>query len=76
VQETDIDGFNIPYAITPGSFEDVVEHVVPELQRRGIYKREYAPGTLRNKIFGAGDTLPESHRGSRYRYAGRTPAIA
>ncbi|MBO0767174.1 MAG: LLM class flavin-dependent oxidoreductase, partial [Solirubrobacterales bacterium] len=54
VEETDIDGFNLPYAITPGTFEDVVDHIVPELQRRGLYKTEYAPGTLRNKLFGRG----------------------
>jgi hypothetical protein len=40
---------------------------VPELQRRGIYKRDYAPGTLREKLFGAGPRLPESHPGARYR---------
>ena len=68
VEETDIDGFNLPYAITPGSFEDVVEFLVPELQRRGAYKTAYAPGTLRNKTFGEGDHLPSSHRGHGYRY--------
>jgi len=30
-----IDGFNLAYAITPGTFEDLVEFIVPELQRRG-----------------------------------------
>jgi len=68
IEETDIDGFNLPYAITPGSFEDVVEYLVPELQRRGAYKTAYAPGTLRSKIFGQGDHLPSSHRGHSYRY--------
>lgn len=68
VEETDIDGFNLPYAITPGSFEDVVEFLVPELQRRGAYKTAYSPGTLRNKLFGQGDHLPSSHRGHRYCY--------
>jgi hypothetical protein len=68
IEETDIDGFNLPYAITPGSFEDVVEFLVPELQRRGAYKTAYAAGTLRNKIFGQGDHLPDSHRGHSYRY--------
>lgn len=31
-EETDVDGFNLPYAITPGTFADVVDHLVPELQ--------------------------------------------
>ncbi|MEE1621759.1 LLM class flavin-dependent oxidoreductase [Zafaria sp. Z1313] len=73
VDETDVDGFNLAYAITPGSFEDVVEFVVPELQARGAYPTEYAPGTLRNKLFGAGDRLKDTHRGARYRLA---PAAA
>ena len=52
VRDTGIDGFNLAYALTPESFSDFVEFVIPELQRRGVYKREYAPGTLREKLFG------------------------
>ncbi|MEN0083504.1 MAG: LLM class flavin-dependent oxidoreductase [Leifsonia sp.] len=67
VEDTDVDGFNLAYAITPGTFEDVVEFIIPELRRRGAYPEEYAPGTLRNKLHGAGDRLPETHRGARYK---------
>ena len=67
VKETDVDGFNLAYAITPGTFEDVVEHVVPELQALGAYPSEYEQGTLRQKLFGRGDRLPENHRGASYR---------
>lgn len=67
VDETDVDGFNLPYAITPGTLADVVEHLVPELQRRGVYPTAYAPGTLRHKLFGQGDRLPAEHRGASYR---------
>jgi alkanesulfonate monooxygenase SsuD/methylene tetrahydromethanopterin reductase-like flavin-dependent oxidoreductase (luciferase family) len=67
VDETDVDGFNLAYAVTPGSFADFIEHVVPELTARGAYQTEYAPGTLRNKLFGHGDRLPDEHRGSGYR---------
>lgn len=52
---TGIDGFNLAYAVTPGTFRDVIEHVVPVLQERGEYPTSYAPGTLRNKLFGHGD---------------------
>lgn len=68
--ETDVDGFNLAYAITPGSFEDVVTHVVPVLQERGAYPTAYADGTLRHKLFGQGDRLPDEHRGTRYRLGG------
>jgi FMN-dependent oxidoreductase (nitrilotriacetate monooxygenase family) len=67
-EDTDIDGFNLPYAITPGTFEDLVDYLVPELQRRGVYKQAYTPGTLRHKLFGQGDHLPADHRGARYSY--------
>lgn len=67
VAETDIDGFNLAYATTPGTFEDVVDYVVPELRKRGVYPEEYRPGTLRHKLFGQGDRLPEDHRGAQYR---------
>src|SRR3546814_19809200 len=36
------DGFIITQALSPGGLEDFVDLVVPELQQRGIYRREYA----------------------------------
>ena len=79
VNETDIDGFNLSYAVTPGGYRDFAELVVPDLQRRGVYKTEYAPGTLREKVFGTGRArLPSSHPAARFRpsAAGRTPKAA
>ncbi len=73
VEDTDVDGFNLAYAITPGTFADLVEHLVPELQRRGALQREYTPGTLRHKLVGRGDRLPAEHRGASFR---RVPAVA
>lgn len=35
---------------------------VPALQRRGVYKTEYAPGTLREKLFGEGPGCRRSLR--------------
>ena len=68
VEETDIDGFNLAYALTPETFEDVVDLVVPELQARGVYKREYAPGTLREKLYGVGRArLPAEHPAAAFR---------
>jgi alkanesulfonate monooxygenase SsuD/methylene tetrahydromethanopterin reductase-like flavin-dependent oxidoreductase (luciferase family) len=54
IAETGIDGFNLAYAVTQESFADFVEFVVPELQRRGVYKTEYKTGTLRENLYGAG----------------------
>jgi FMN-dependent oxidoreductase (nitrilotriacetate monooxygenase family) len=80
VDETDIDGFNLAYAVTHETFADIVEHLVPELQKRGVYRTEYARGTLREKLFGAGARLPATHPGASYRdldaVARRTRAAA
>jgi FMN-dependent oxidoreductase (nitrilotriacetate monooxygenase family) len=68
VAETDIDGFNLAYAVTPETFADIVDLVVPELQRRGVYKLDYMPGTLREKLFGPGQArLPSNHPAARVR---------
>ncbi|WP_144107255.1 LLM class flavin-dependent oxidoreductase [Paraburkholderia sp. BCC1886] len=64
MEETGIDGFNLGYVLAHESFSDFAELVVPELQRRGVYKRAYRDGTLREKLFGAGPTLPDSHPGA------------
>jgi FMN-dependent oxidoreductase (nitrilotriacetate monooxygenase family) len=61
VEETDVDGFNVAYAVTPGTFKDLADLVVPELQARGLFKHDYAPGTLREKLFGRGPRLPANH---------------
>lgn len=60
---TGIDGFNLTYAVVPDDLQAVVDEVVPELQRRGRYRTEYEPGTLRHKLFGRGDRLPVEHAG-------------
>jgi len=67
VADTDVDGFNLAYAITPGTFEDVIKFVIPELRARGAYPDGYTEGSLRNKLHGHGDRLPTEHRGSGYR---------
>ncbi|MEM7250651.1 MAG: LLM class flavin-dependent oxidoreductase [Pseudomonadota bacterium] len=66
--EAGIDGFNLVYTVTPGSFADFVDGVVPVLQDRGLVQREYSPGTLRAKLFGASD-LPSSHPARTHRFA-------
>jgi long-chain alkane monooxygenase len=63
-----VDGFNLGYVTSPGSFSDFVEGVVPVLQRRGLMQTEYGEGTLREKLFGQGCArLPASHPDAQYR---------
>lgn len=77
VDEGDIDGFNLAYAITPGTFEDFIEHVLPELRRRHRVLEEYPGPTLRESFYGKGQvhTLPD-HPASTYRGALRDSTTA
>jgi alkanesulfonate monooxygenase SsuD/methylene tetrahydromethanopterin reductase-like flavin-dependent oxidoreductase (luciferase family) len=69
VEETGVDGFNLSRVVTPETFEDFVDLVVPILQERGVYKTAYREGTLRQKLFGgASGRLQGSHVGASYRY--------
>lgn len=63
-----VDGFNLAYMVTPGSFADFVDGVVPVLQRRGLMQTEYVDGTLREKLMGPGRArLREPHPAVQYR---------
>ncbi|MDR1976721.1 MAG: LLM class flavin-dependent oxidoreductase [Campylobacteraceae bacterium] len=66
VADTDVDGFNIAYAVSHETVQDVVKYLVPELQKRGVYPTSYKEGTLREKLFGH-SKLPDDHPGARYR---------
>ena len=44
------DGFVIMPAYFPGAFDDFVDLVVPELQRRGLFRRDYSGPTLRDHL--------------------------
>lgn len=68
VEATDVDGFNLEPYILPASYEDFIELVVPVLQERGLFKREYGKGTFRERLFGTGAArLPEHHPGAAFR---------
>ncbi|MBV4554695.1 LLM class flavin-dependent oxidoreductase [Pseudomonas sp. SWRI102] len=69
IAETGLDGFNLTRIVTPESYVDFIDLVIPELQRRGSYKTEYDDGTLRAKLFQGGARLPEQHTGSTYRHS-------
>ena len=64
--EAGIDGFNLVSTTTPGTWVDFIDGVVPILKERGVVQREYAPGPLRQKLFGHPRLAP-THPGSRER---------
>lgn len=51
------DGFNLQFAVYPQGLTDFVDHVVPILQRRGLFRTEYRETTLRERL---GLTRPPS----------------
>ena len=66
--ESDLDGFNLAHITSPGSFEDIVNLLVPELQRRGIFHDDYdSTETARGQIFGH-EHLPSDHPGYQYKW--------
>ncbi|TJY67248.1 LLM class flavin-dependent oxidoreductase [Arthrobacter sp. CAU 1506] len=67
VEESGVDGFCLSRAIAHKTHEDVVDYVIPELQRRGVYKTKYREGTLREKLFNKGPHLPADHRAANFR---------
>jgi FMN-dependent oxidoreductase (nitrilotriacetate monooxygenase family) len=67
IEETDLDGFNLTFVVRPETFENVVDLLVPELQRRGRYKSAYVEGGLREKLFGRA-RLDPPHPAADYRW--------
>ncbi|MDL2400771.1 LLM class flavin-dependent oxidoreductase [Rhizobium mayense] len=50
LHEEGSDGFNVVFPFLPQGLQDVTTRVVPELQRRGIFRREYEGTTLREHL--------------------------
>jgi len=73
--EAGIDGINLTYTTTPGSFVDFIDGVVPILQERGLVQTEYAPGTLREKLTGGGPRINDRHPAASYRRPSAVPAL-
>lgn len=72
VEEADFDGFNLAYVLFPRSFEDVIHYLVPELQAKGLFWKDYAvPGGTHTESFyqKEGQTGPlDEHVASKYRW--------
>ncbi len=50
LMEEGSDGFNVMFPYLPQGLDDFVDRVVPELQRRGLFRREYEGTTLRENL--------------------------
>ena len=50
LQAEGCDGFNVMFPYLPGGLDDFVDEVVPELQRRQLFRRDYEGATLRENL--------------------------
>jgi FMN-dependent oxidoreductase (nitrilotriacetate monooxygenase family) len=70
IDVADLDGFNFSYATIPGTFDDIIELLLPELKKRGLFWDDYAVpgGTMReNYLSKRGENrLAETHPGAQY----------
>ena len=72
-QDAGIDGVNVLNATLPGSYVAFIEHIIPELRRRGMARtaeelQAQHDTTLRGRLTGQ-DRLPQSHPAAQYRGA-------
>jgi hypothetical protein len=67
-QAAGIDGVILVNWMIPASYREFADHLLPTLQKRGLAKQAYRPGTLRQKLFGS-DRLNDRHPAAKYRGA-------
>uniref|UniRef100_A0A8H7NKF5 Luciferase-like domain-containing protein n=1 Tax=Bionectria ochroleuca TaxID=29856 RepID=A0A8H7NKF5_BIOOC len=72
VSEADVDGFNLAYALFPDTFDDVIEYLLPELNRRDLFWDDYAVegGTYRENLHGHKGVSkpPADHPAAQYHW--------
>lgn len=64
---TDVDGFNCHEFVTPADFNEFAAEVMPVLEKRGLFERPKPASSLRQRLFGKGDRLPDTHPAAQYR---------
>jgi FMN-dependent oxidoreductase (nitrilotriacetate monooxygenase family) len=74
LDDVGIDGINLLQYHSYDTARDFIELVVPVLRERGRLRTTYDVNeSLRDRIFGAGDQLPDRHYGTRYRRGAELP---
>ena len=75
LDDVGLDGINLTQFHSFDTARDFIELVAPVLRARGRLRTEYDPDeSLRDRIFGAGDRLPDRHFATRYRGGAFLPA--
>ena len=64
-----VDGFNLTHITNPGSFEDMVEFLLPELEKRGLFSSKITKegATARERILGQSHVL-EDHPAYQHKW--------
>ncbi len=57
-EATGLDGINLLHIVSPASFADFIEHVIPELRKRGRIRDDRPAATLRERLFEQQSPLP------------------
>lgn len=69
IEVSGVDGFNLAHVTNPGSFEDIIEFLLPELRKRGIFRSDVEKeGATAREVFIGSKRLPEDHPGSQYKW--------
>jgi hypothetical protein len=63
-----VDGFSLPARWFRNVWRVSFDLVLPILQERGAYRRDYTSRTYRQKLFGRGDRLPDEHPATTARW--------
>ena len=70
VKISGVDGFNLAHIANPGTFEDIIEFLLPELRRRGLFRSEVEyEGATAREVFIGSKRLPDDHPGSKYKWS-------
>ncbi|KIY02120.1 uncharacterized protein Z520_02258 [Fonsecaea multimorphosa CBS 102226] len=70
VEVSGVDGFNLAHIANPGTFEDIIEYLLPELRRRGLFRSGVdKEGATAREVFLGTRRLPDDHPGSKYKWA-------
>ena len=69
VELSGVDGFNLTHIVNPGSFEDIIEFVIPELQARGLFRTTIEnKGATAREVFLGSPHLLQDHPGRAFRW--------
>lgn len=67
-----VDGFNLTHIVNPGSFEDMIQFLLPELQRRGLFRSKAAKeGRTAREVFLGQSHVLNDHPAYQFKWKGK-----